>query len=269
MVNSRPKQSGDVMGNSRPKQSGDVMVNSLPKQSGDVMGSSRSVQSGGFTVNITVLVSGGGTNLQAVIDGVEQGSIPGARIVSVISSNSKAFALRRAEKHGIPTRVVGGEMEPDQRNRALLQALKDVGTDLVILAGFMTVLAPEVVSAYERRIINIHPSLIPKYCGRGFYGKRVHQAVLDAGEQETGATVHYVDQGVDTGEVILQRAVPVLTGDTADSLAARVLETEHEILVEGINLVVKRLHEENGVSLGETEKKEAASGRFIRRNIKK
>lgn len=257
------------MVNSRPKQSGDVMRSSHSMQSGDVMGNSRSKQSGGFTVNITVLVSGGGTNLQAVIDGVEQGNIPGARIVQVISSNPTAFALQRAEKHGIPTSVVESGMESDQKNRVLLQALKDAETDLVILAGFMTVLAPEVVSAYERRIVNIHPSLIPKYCGRGFYGRRVHQAVLDAGEQETGATVHYVDQGVDTGEVILQREVPVLTGDTADSLAARVLETEHEILVEGISLVVKRLHEENGVSLGETEKKEAASGRFIRRNIKK
>lgn len=230
------------------------MVNSRPMQSGDVTGNSRPMQSNHSMVNISVLVSGGGTNLQAVIDGVEQGKIHGARIVQVISSNPKAFALQRAGKHGISTRVLGGNMTSEQKNKALLQALKDAETDLVILAGFMTVLAPEVVSAYERRIVNIHPSLIPKYCGKGFYGKRVHQAVLDAGEKKSGATVHYVDQGVDTGDVILQRAVPVLIGDTADSLAARVLETEHEILVEGINLVVKRLSEESGFPLGDTEK---------------
>lgn len=218
------------------------------------MVNSHPVQSSEFTVNITALVSGGGTNLQAVIDGVEQGSIPGAKIVSVIASNPTAFALQRAKKHGIPTRVVGSDMEPEKKTQALLQALKEAKTDLVLLAGYMMVLAPQVVSAYEGRIVNIHPSLIPKYCGKGFYGKQVHQAVLDAGEQETGATVHYVDQGIDTGEVILQKAVPVLPGDTADSLAARVLETEHEILVEAICQVVKRLHEENSVSPGETKK---------------
>ncbi|WP_324825465.1 phosphoribosylglycinamide formyltransferase [Sinanaerobacter sp. ZZT-01] len=191
---------------------------------------------------ITVLVSGGGTNLQAIIDAIESGEIENAKIVQVISSNSKAFSLERAKKHGICAKVIGKEVysDPMKRSEALLCALKEERTDLVVLAGYMSVLDVSLIQEYEGRMINIHPSLIPKYCGKGYYGKRVHQAVLDNGESTTGATVHFVDEGVDTGEIILQERVPVQDEDTADTLAARVLVTEHKILIEAI----KKLTEE-------------------------
>lgn len=187
-------------------------------------------------LNISVLVSGGGTNLQAIIDGIEGGEIPGARIVRIISSSSKAFALERAEKHGISKAVIGKENYPDEKKRtaAILAELAEANTDLVVLAGYMSILAPSLIRAYEGRIINIHPSLIPKYCGVGFYGKRVHQAVLDGCETESGATVHYVDEGVDSGPILLQGRVPVMEDDTPDSLAARVLLAEHKLLVQAV-----------------------------------
>ena len=187
-------------------------------------------------VNISVLVSGGGTNLQALIDKVESGELAGAEIVQVISSREGVFALERAAKAGIKGKVI-------KDTEGLLEALAEENTDLVVLAGYMKVLEPPVIDAYRGRIINIHPSLIPKYCGKGFYGKRVHQAVLDGGETVSGATVHFVDEGVDTGEIILQREVPVEPGDTAETLAARVLKTEHVILAEGIKKVMETLPE--------------------------
>lgn len=190
-------------------------------------------------VNISVLVSGGGTNLQALIDKVESGELAGAEIVQVISSREGVFALERAAKAGIKGKVI-------KDTEGLLKALAEEDTDLVVLAGYMKVLEPPVIDAYRGRIINIHPSLIPKYCGKGFYGKRVHQAVLDGGETVSGATVHFVDEGVDTGEIILQREVPVEPGDTADTLAARVLKTEHVILAEGIKKVMETLPEKGG-----------------------
>ena len=190
-------------------------------------------------VNISVLVSGGGTNLQALIDKVESGELAGAEIVQVISSREGVFALERAAKAGIKGKVI-------KDTDGLLEALAEENTDLVVLAGYMKVLAPPVIDAYRGRIINIHPSLIPKYCGKGFYGKRVHQAVLDGGETVSGATVHFVDEGVDTGEIILQREVPVEPGDTAETLAARVLKTEHVILAEGIKKVMETLPEKGG-----------------------
>lgn len=190
-------------------------------------------------VNISVLVSGGGTNLQALIDKVESGELAGAEIVQVISSREGVFALERAAKAGIKGKVI-------KDTEGLLEALAEENTDLVVLAGYMKVLEPPVIDAYRGRIINIHPSLIPKYCGKGFYGKRVHQAVLDGGETVSGATVHFVDEGVDTGEIILQREVPVEPGDTADTLAARVLKTEHVILAEGIKKVMETLPEKGG-----------------------
>lgn len=191
-------------------------------------------------LRITVLVSGGGTNLQAVIDGIENGSIPDARIVRVISSNPNAYSLERARKHNIEAMVIGKTNYPDgeERTKAIIAALDDAKTDLVILAGYMSILGPGLIEAYRGRIINIHPSLIPKFCGAGFYGKRVHEAVLAAGEKESGATVHYVDEGVDTGPIIIQDKVPVMEGDTADTLAARVLETEHRILQEAVKIVI-------------------------------
>lgn len=176
---------------------------------------------------VAVLVSGGGTNLQALIDKEKAGALPGLEIVKVISSREGAFALERAANAGITTAVA-------KEQEQVLEELESSGADLVVLAGYMRVLSPEIIGRYRNRIINIHPSLIPKYCGKGFYGKRVHEAVLAGGEKESGATVHYVDEGVDTGEIILQRKVPVMEGDTADALAARVLEVEHEILAEGL-----------------------------------
>ena len=190
-------------------------------------------------VNISVLVSGGGTNLQALIDKVDSGELAGAEIVQVISSREGVFALERAAKAGIKGKVI-------KDTEGLLEALAEENTDLVVLAGYMKVLEPPVIDAYRGRIINIHPSLIPKYCGKGFYGKRVHQAVLDGGETVSGATVHFVDEGVDTGEIILQREVPVEPGDTAETLAARVLKTEHVILAEGIKKVMETLPEKGG-----------------------
>ncbi|MCI8645354.1 MAG: phosphoribosylglycinamide formyltransferase [Firmicutes bacterium] len=190
-------------------------------------------------VNISVLVSGGGTNLQAIIDKIQTGDLAGAQIVQVISSREGVFALERAEKAGIKGKVV-------KDTESLLAELAAENTELVVLAGYMKVLEPAVIQAYRQRILNIHPSLIPKYCGKGFYGKRVHQAVIDAGETVSGATVHFVDEGVDTGEIILQRQVPVEPGDTADTLAARVLETEHVIFTEGIQKVIQQLEKKGG-----------------------
>jgi phosphoribosylglycinamide formyltransferase-1 len=194
-------------------------------------------------LNIAVLVSGGGTNLQAIIDAIRDGRIADARIVLVVSSRPDAYALSRAAAHGIPVFVAGRAAfsEAADRCAAINAALREAGADLIVLAGYMHVLEPQIIRAFAGRIINIHPSLIPKYCGRGFYGKRVHRAVLAAGERESGATVHYVDEGVDTGPVILQARVPVRADDDADSLAARVLETEHRILVQAVNRLAKEI----------------------------
>lgn len=199
-------------------------------------------------LRISVLVSGGGTNLQAIIDGIESGMIQHAEIVQVISSTSKAFSLERAKKHNIKALVIGKENIADsqERSSSILSALKEAKTDLVILAGYMSILDASLTEAYKDRIINIHPSLIPAFCGPGFYGKRVHEAVLAAGAIETGATVHFVDEGVDTGKIIIQEAVPVLEGDTPDSLAARVLITEHKILQEAIKKIVTSILADKG-----------------------
>ncbi len=187
-------------------------------------------------LKISVMVSGGGTNFQAIIDAVESGFIPEAKIVQVISSSSSAFALERAKKHGIPGYVVTNKDFPDPGAKAerIMQLLKEKDTDLVVLAGYMNVIDERIVQAYRRKIINIHPSLIPKYCGKGFYGKHVHEAVIAGGEKVSGATVHFVDEGIDTGDIIIQEEVPVLPTDTADDLAARVLVVEHKILTETI-----------------------------------
>lgn len=211
-------------------------------------------------LKITVMVSGGGTNLQAVIDGIENGSIQGAEIVRVISSNPNAYSLKRAKKHNIKSMVIGKINYPDkeERTKAIIAALDEAKTDLVILAGYMSILEPSLIEAYRGRIINIHPSLIPLFCGPGFYGKRVHEAVLASGAGESGATVHYVDEGVDTGPIILQEKVPVLAGDTADTLAARVLETEHKILQEAVKKVIA----------SSLQMKEADNGRYIWSGIK-
>ena len=181
-------------------------------------------------IKVAVLVSGGGTNLQALIDKEADGQIPDAHIVKVIASREDAFALERAAKAGIETAVA---KEPQQ----VMEELQKSGADMIVLAK-------EIIERYRNKIINIHPSLIPKYCGKGFYGKRVHKAVLEGGEKESGATVHFVDEGVDTGEIILQEKVPVLEGDTPDELAARVLKVEHRILAEGLNQIAAKIQVE-------------------------
>ena len=170
--------------------------------------------------------------MQALIDNIENGFIENGRIALLISSNPDAFAIKRAEAHGIKCAVIGKKNIPDdaRRTEKLLKLLKSESTDLIVLAGYMSVLPPEIIEEYRNKIINIHPSLIPKYCGLGMYGHHVHEAVLAAGEKESGATVHFVDEGVDTGKIILQKSVKVEEGDTPETLAARVLEVEHEIL---------------------------------------
>ena len=186
---------------------------------------------------VAVLVSGGGTNLQAIIDKVADGSLPQVELVKVIASRESAYALERAAKAGIETAVAKEQPQ-------VLEELEASGDEIIVLAGYMKVLSPEIIKKYRNRIINIHPSLIPKFCGKGFYGIRVHNAVIDAGEKESGATVHYVDEGVDTGEIILQEKVPVLEGDTPEELAARVLKTEHVILAEGLKIAIQNLKKE-------------------------
>ncbi len=190
-------------------------------------------------VKVAVLVSGGGTNLQALIDKEKDGSIPEGEIIMVISSKEGAFALERAEKAGIKTAVAFSQRE-------VMKELDSCGAEIVVLAGYMKLLSPEIIEKYRNRIINIHPSLIPKYCGKGFYGIRVHRAVIAGGEKESGATVHYVDEGVDTGEIILQEKVPVKPSDTPEELAARVLETEHGILARGLNIAIDKYKNEGG-----------------------
>jgi len=189
-------------------------------------------------LRISVMVSGGGSNLQAVIDAIDSGQIKDAEIVQVISSNPKAYALERAKKYGIKGLVIGKQEFPneEEHNTALIKALRKEKTDLIVLAGYMNILKPDLVKEFKGRIINIHPSLIPKFCGEGFYGKKVHEAVLNAGEKESGATVHYVDEGIDSGEIIIQEKVPVKQGDNSETLAARVLEIEHKILPKAIQL---------------------------------
>ncbi|MCI8284970.1 MAG: phosphoribosylglycinamide formyltransferase [Firmicutes bacterium] len=188
--------------------------------------------------NISVMVSGGGTNFQAVIDNIENGNIKNGRIVQLITSKADAYAVERAKKHGIKSVYIGRKNYPNdaERTDAIINALNAENTDLVILAGYMSVLEPKLIEAYRNRIINIHPSLIPKYCGKGFYGHFVHEAVIAAGEKESGATVHFVDEGVDTGKIIMQETVEVLPGDTPEELAARVLKVEHKILPAAVDM---------------------------------
>lgn len=189
-----------------------------------------------------MLVSGGGSNLQAILDAIDSGRLDSVSVELVISSNREAYALKRAESRGIPTMVIDavGWPDPRERDERLLEVLKELDPDLIVLAGYMKILPKSIIGRFPRRIINIHPSLIPQYCGEGFYGMRVHRAVLEAGEMVSGATVHYVDEGVDTGEILLQEQVPVRSGDTPESLAARVLETEHRILTEVIDKISRQ-----------------------------
>ncbi len=179
----------------------------------------------------SVLVSGGGTNLQALIDRIEDKTIP-AEIASVISSKSDVYALTRAKDHGIPTRVINKKIcgSQDACDEALLRALNDDKADFVVLAGYLSILGKRVVQALSGRIINTHPALLPSFGGKGYYGLHVHEAVLEYGARVSGATVHFVDEGTDTGPIILQQCVPVLSDDTPEILQQRVLEIEHKLL---------------------------------------
>ncbi|MCI9385430.1 MAG: phosphoribosylglycinamide formyltransferase [Lachnospiraceae bacterium] len=191
-------------------------------------------------LKICVCVSGGGTNLQAVMDAMESGSITNAEIVRVISNNKKAFALERARNKGIDAVAVSPKDYGDRAlfNEALLKCVDEAAPDLVVLAGFLVVLPPAMITKYQGRIINIHPSLIPSFCGKGYYGLKVHEAALARGVKVTGATVHFVDEGTDTGPIILQKAVGVLPDDTPEILQRRVMEqAEWQILPRAIDMI--------------------------------
>ena len=184
-------------------------------------------------LKIVVCVSGGGTNLQAIIDGVHAGSIPNVEILRVISNNRNAYALERAKQAGIEGICVSPHDYPDreQFNEALLNAVDEVSPDLIVLAGFLVVLPPQLIKEYENKIINIHPSLIPSFCGKGYYGLKVHEAVLERGVKVTGATVHFVDEGTDTGPIIMQKALQVLQRDTPETLQQRVMEEAEWVIL--------------------------------------
>lgn len=191
-------------------------------------------------LKLTVLVSGGGTNLQAIIDRIADGSIHGAEIVRVISNNPGVYALERAEKAGIPSQVLSPKdfASREEFNDALLAALQASGADLVVLAGCLVAIPPQVVKAYPNRIINIHPALIPSFCGKGFYGLRVHEKVLERGVKVTGATVHFVDEDLDHGKILLQKAVEIPDGITPEELQQKVMkEAEWIILPKAIDMI--------------------------------
>ena len=190
-------------------------------------------------LNIAVLVSGGGTNLQALIDAQATGQIQNGAISLVISSRTDAFALERAKKAGIPTRVLLRKEFAEQADydAALLALLKEFQIQLVVLAGFMTIISETVIRQYENQIINVHPALIPSFCGPGFYGLHVHEAALEKGVKVSGATVHFVNEVCDGGPIILQKAVPVEQGDTPETLQRRIMEqAEWKILPQAVSL---------------------------------
>ena len=187
-----------------------------------------------------VLVSGGGTNLQAIIDSIREGTITDVQISLVLSNNKNAYALERAKAAGIPARAISPKDygTRQQFNDALLSAVQESGAQLVVLAGFLCVIPPEMVEAYPNRIINIHPSLIPSFCGTGYYGLKVHEAALERGVRVSGATVHFVDAGTDTGPIILQKAVEGRSTDTPKELQLRIMEqAEWKILPQAIQLI--------------------------------
>lgn len=189
-------------------------------------------------LKVLVCVSGGGTNLQAIIDGVARGGITNTQIVRVISNNRNAYALERAKVAGIDGICVSSKDYADREQfyEAFLRAVDEKEPDLIVLAGFLVVLPEKMIRNYRNRIINIHPSLIPSFCGKGYYGLKVHEKVLERGVKVTGATVHFVDEGTDTGRIIKQKAVEVLEGDTPESLQRRVMEqAEWIILPQAIN----------------------------------
>ena len=191
-------------------------------------------------LKMAVLVSGGGTNLQAIIDAIDSGKITNAEISVVISNNANAYALERAKHHGIESLCVSPKNfeAREEFNQKLLETIQSYGVDLVVLAGCLVVIPEIMVKAYPNKIINIHPALIPSFCGTGYYGLKVHEGVLKRGVKVTGATVHFVDEGTDTGPIILQKAVEVRQDDTPEILQRRVMEeAEWQIMPEAINLI--------------------------------
>ena len=191
-------------------------------------------------LKIAVCVSGGGTNLQAILDAVESGVISNTEISVVISNNKNAYALERAKNHNIEEICISPKDYETRTafNKAFLEKLDSYEVDLVVLAGFLVVIPPEMIAKYRNRIINVHPSLIPSFCGTGFYGLKVHEGALERGVKVTGATVHFVDEGTDTGPIILQKAVYIENGDTAEVLQKRVMEqAEWVILPKAIDLI--------------------------------
>ena len=181
-------------------------------------------------INIAVLVSGGGTNLQALLDAQDNGGLGGGRIVLVVSSKPGVYALERAKNHGTATAVISPKDNTDFSSK-LLSLMREYDVGLIVLAGYLSILPEEFISAYPNKIINVHPSLIPSFCGKGFYGLRVHSAVLRAGVKVTGATVHYVNEIPDGGEIIAQKTVDVLPDDTPESLQQRVMEQAEWVLL--------------------------------------
>ena len=191
-------------------------------------------------LKLAVCVSGGGTNLQAIMDAIDNGTITNTKIEVVISNNANAYALERARNHGIEAICVSPKQFESREvfNQAFLEKLNSYQVDLVVLAGFLVVLPQQMIAEYRNRIINIHPSLIPSFCGTGFYGLKVHEKVLERGVKITGATVHFVDEGTDTGPIILQKAVEVQQGDTPEVLQRRVMEqAEWVIMPKAIDLI--------------------------------
>lgn len=191
-------------------------------------------------LRVVVLVSGGGTNLQAIIDAMDNGKIKNAEVVGVISNNANAYALTRAEKHNIPNECISPKNyeNRDVFNDALLEGVSKYNPDLIVLAGFLVAIPEKMVKAFPEKIINIHPSLIPSFCGKGYYGLKVHEAALQRGVKVTGATVHYVDEGTDTGKIIFQKPVMIEDGDTPEILQKRVMEqAEWKLLPAAINKI--------------------------------
>ncbi|MBR1713737.1 MAG: phosphoribosylglycinamide formyltransferase [Treponema sp.] len=204
-------------------------------------------------MNITVLVSGGGTNLQALIDYEKSHADCPYKIVLVVSDTKNAYALERASSAGIPTRICSpfAVMGPEKAKSATkeekrvavsdaaMEAAKEAGSDAIVLAGWLTVLSGRIIEEFSDRIVNLHPALLPKFGGVGMWGHHVHEAVIASGEKESGCTVHLVDSGCDTGRILVQKRVPVLSGDTPDTLYARIAPHEHEALVEGVCLLAE------------------------------
>ncbi|GHU10165.1 phosphoribosylglycinamide formyltransferase [Spirochaetia bacterium] len=200
-------------------------------------------------MNIVVLVSGNGSNLQALIDAEHTFDLGGSRIAAVIADRSGIYAEKRSEAAGIPffTEIPDKALATGDRRRKLsdriLEISRSYNADLIVQAGFLSILAGDIVNEYAGRIINLHPSLLPKFGGKKMYGAHVHQAVLDAGETESGCTVHIVDASIDTGPLLLQRKVPVMAGDSAESLAERIHAEEHKAIVDAVRLMAERLSE--------------------------